>query len=559
MKRLLVAIVSISLLACAPTEEPADLVLMGGRIVTMDAGYPEATALASRGGRLVAVGTEREIDRFIGPETEVIDLGGALAVPGLIEGHGHFLGVGKAMMQLDLNGVADFDEIVAMVKAAVEGAEPGQWILGRGWHQEKWTSTPEPNINGLPYHDGLSAVSPENPVFLTHASGHASMVNAFAMEMAGIDRRTPDPPGGGIVRDGRGRAIGVLLETAENLVGDLIDNEWDDATIRRMVELASEESLSHGITSFQDAGSSFRLVEFLGEMAAGGDLPVRLWIMLSEDNESLAAGLPGYEVYRKGDGHLTVGGIKRLVDGALGSHGAWLLEPYTDLLDSIGFNIVTPDELRESARLAAEYRLQLCSHAIGDRANRVTLDVYEETIVSRADGRQLRWRVEHAQHLDPADLPRFVELGVIAAMQPVHCTSDGPWVPVRLGDDRSREGAYMWRDLLDSGAVIASGTDAPVERVDPLASYYAAVTRRLPDGTDFYPAQKMSREEALRSYTLDAAFAAFEEDIKGSLEPGKLADITVLSKNILEIPPEEILNTRVLYTIIGGEVRYRAE
>jgi predicted amidohydrolase YtcJ len=557
MKRFWIVIVSISLLACSPSEEPADLVLMGGRIVTMDDSYPEATSLAARAGKLLAVGTDREIDRFIGPETEVIDLGGALAVPGLIEGHGHFLGVGKAMMQLDLNGIADFDEIVAMVEAAVTEAEPGQWILGRGWHQEKWTSTPEPNVSGLPYHEKLSAVSPENPVFLTHASGHASMVNALALKMAGIDRRTPDPPGGGIVRDGRGQAIGVLLETAEDLVGDLIDNEWDDATIRHMVELASEESLAHGITSFQDAGSSFRLVELLGDMAEAGELPVRLWIMLSEDNESLAAGLPGYEVYRQ-EGHLTVGGIKRLVDGALGSHGAWLLEPYSDLPDSIGFNIVTPDELRESARLAAEYRLQLCSHAIGDRANRVTLDVYEETIASRADGRDLRWRVEHAQHLDPADLPRFVELGVIAAMQPVHCTSDGPWVPVRLGDERSRDGAYMWRDLLDSGAVIASGTDAPVERVDPLASYYAAVTRRLPDGTDFYSAQSMSRHEALRSYTLDAAYAAFEEDIKGSLEPGKLADITVLSKDILEIPPEEILETKVLYTIVGGEVRYRA-
>ncbi|MCW8985210.1 MAG: amidohydrolase [Thermoanaerobaculales bacterium] len=558
MKRLLVAIVSISLLACAPAEEPADLVLMGGRIVTMDAGYPEATALAARGGKLIAVGTEREIDRFIGTDTEVIDLGGALAVPGLIEGHAHFLSLGRARMQLDLNGVADFDEIVALVEAAVAEAEPGQWILGRGWHQEKWTSTPEPNVSGLPYHDGLSAVSPENPVFLTHASGHASMVNALALEMAGIDRRTPDPAGGEIVRDSRRRAIGVLRETAESLVGDLIDNEWDEATIRRMVALAGEESLVHGITSFQDAGSSFQLVELLENMAEAGELPLRLWIMLSEDNESLIAGLPGYEVYRKGESHLTVGGIKRYADGALGSHGAWLLEPYSDLPDSIGLNVMTPEELRESAHLAAEYGLQLCTHAIGDRANRVTLDIYEETISSRADGRELRWRVEHAQHLDPQDMPRFAELGVIAAMQPIHCTSDGPWVPVRLGDDRAREGAYVWRDLLDSGAVIASGTDAPVEPVDPLASYYAAVTRRLPDGTDFYPAQRMSREEALRARTLDAAYAAFEEDIKGSLQPGKLADITVLSKDILEVPAEEILSTRVLYTIVGGEVRYRA-
>jgi predicted amidohydrolase YtcJ len=558
MKSFWVAVVSISLLACAPAEEPADLVLMGGRIVTMDAAYPEATALATRDGKLVAVGTETEIDRFIGADTEVIDLGGKLAVPGLIEGHAHFLSLGRAKMRLDLNGVSDYDEIVAMVETAVAEAEPGQWILGRGWHQEKWTSIPQPNVSGLPYHDDLSAVSPRNPVFLTHASGHASMVNPLALEMAGIDARTPDPPGGEIVRDGRGRAIGILRETAENLVGELIEDTWDEDTIRRMAGLAGEESLAHGITSFQDAGASFFEVDVLAAMADADELPVRLWIMLGEDNESLAAGLPGYEVYRQGDDHLTVGGIKVYADGALGAHGAWLLEPYSDLPESTGLNIMTPEYLRESARLAAEHGLQLCTHAIGDRANRVMLDIYEETISSRSDGRELRWRMEHAQHIDPEDLSRFAELGVIAAMQPIHCTSDGPWVPVRLGDDRAREGAYMWRDLLDSGAVIASGTDAPVERVDPLASYYAAVTRRMPDGTEFYPGQVMSRGEALRSYTLDAAYAAFEEDIKGSLEPGKLADITVLSKDILEIPPEEILDTRVLYTIVGGEVRYRA-
>jgi len=558
MKRFWVVIVAISSLACAPAEEPADLVLMGGRIVTMNDGYPEATALAARGQTLVAVGSDEEVDRYIGPDTEVIDLGGALAVPGLIEGHGHFLGLGRAKMQLDLNGVADFDEIIAMVEAAVAEAEPGQWILGRGWHQEKWASAPEPNVSGLPYHHKLSEVSPENPVYLTHASGHASMVNALVMEMAGIDRRSPDPPGGEIVRDGRGRAIGVLLETAENLAADLIDNKWDEATIRRMIELASEECLANGITSFQDAGSSFRLVELLGGLAEAGELDLRLWIMLSNDNEGLAAGLPGFEVYRKGDGFLTVGGIKRLADGALGSRGAWLLEPYSDLPDSIGLNIVTPAELRESARLAAEHGLQLCTHAIGDRANRVTLDVYEETISTRPDGRDLRWRVEHAQHIDPEDLPRFAELGVIAAMQAVHCTSDGPWVPVRLGDDRSREGAYMWRDLLDSGAVIAGGTDVPVESVDPIPDYHAAVTRQMNNDALFYPQQSMTRVEALRSRTLAAAYAAFEEDIKGSLEPGKLADVTVLSKDILEVSAEEILDTRVLYTIVGGEVRYRA-
>ena len=558
MKKTLLLVAVCSLLACAPAEEPADLVLMGGRIITMDGANPEAEALAARGQELVAVGTLKAVSRFIGPDTEVIDLGGALAVPGLIEGHGHFLGVGRAKMQLDLRSVADFDEIVSMVETAVAEAEPGQWILGRGWHQEKWDSVPEPNVLGLPYHDALSAVSPDNPVMLTHASGHATMVNGLALEMAGIDRRTPDPAGGEIVRDASGRAVGVLRETAEDLVAAQLDREWDEATVRRMVELAGAESLANGITSFQDAGSSFRQVELLQRMADAGELPLRLWVMLSEDNQSLAEGLPGCEVKRAGHGYLTVGGIKRLIDGALGSHGAWLLEPYTDLPESTGLNIVTPDELRESARLAAEYSLQLCTHAIGDRANRVTLDVYQETIDSRPNGRELRWRVEHAQHLHPDDIPRFEELGVVAAMQAIHCTSDGPWVPQRLGEERSMSGAYVWRSLLESGAVIAGGTDAPVEPVDPIPDYHAAVTRQLPDGSFFYPKQAMTREEALRARTLDAAYAAFEEDVKGSLEKGKFADVTVLSKDILEIPADEIPGTRVLYTIVGGKVRYRA-
>jgi predicted amidohydrolase YtcJ len=551
MNRFWIAVLSVALLACAPVEEPADLVLMGGRIVTMDPAYPEATAVAARDGVLVAVGAEQEIDRFIGPDTEVIDLGGTLAVPGLIESHAHFLSLGRSKMVLDLNGVADFSKIVAMVESAVAEAEPGQWILGRGWHQEKWTSPPDPNLSGLPYHDALSAVSPENPVFLTHASGHASIANAVALELAGIDRRTPDPPGGEIVRDKRGKPIGVLRETAESLVARLIEEDRDEASIRRMAHLAGEESLALGLTSFQDAGASFHEIETLAAMAESSNLPLRLWIMVSESNERLAEKLPGYEVHRIGNGHLTVGGIKVYADGALGAHGAWLLQPYSDKPDSTGLNIMTPDSLRESARIAAEHGLQLCTHAIGDRANRVMLDIYEETISTRADGRELRWRMEHAQHIDPADLPRFAELGVIAAMQAIHCTSDGPWVPARLGEERSRTGAYMWRDLLDSGAIIANGTDAPVEPVDPLLSFYASVTRRLPDGSDFYPEQRMTRMEALRSYTLDAAYAAFEDDVK--------ADITVLSKDVLEIPPEEILDTKVLYTIVGGEVRYRAE
>ena len=547
------------LVGCGPAEEPADLVLVGGRIVTMDEAMPDVKALAVRGDTIVAMGTEAEIRRLVGPGTEVVDLDGELAVPGLIEAHGHFLGLGRARMQLDLTTAQTWEEIIDIVREAAVGAPEGQWILGRGWHQEKWRTPPEPGVGGLPVHDALSEVTPSNPVMLTHASGHAVIVNARAMAMAGIDATTPDPPGGQIVRAGDGRPIGVLRETAEDLVSRLVESGRDEATLRRAAELAGRTCLEHGITSFHDAGTSMAQVDLLRALAESGELAVRLWVMLSDSNEDLADRLPMYRVHREGNGFLTVGGIKRLCDGALGAHGAWLLEPYDDLPDSTGLNIVTPDQLQVTADLAARFDLQLCTHAIGDRANRETLDVYERVLSTRPDGRKRRWRVEHAQHLHPTDITRFAELGVIAAMQPIHCTSDGPWVPLRLGEERSREGAYVWRSLLDSGATIASGTDTPVEAIDPIANFHAAVTRTMNDGAEFHPEQAMTRLEALRSATIDAAYAAFEEDIKGSLTPGKLADITVLSRDVLTVPDVEIPGTRVVYTIVGGTIRSRGQ
>jgi predicted amidohydrolase YtcJ len=278
--------------------------------------------------------------------------------------------------------------------------------------------------------------------------------------------------------------------------------------------------------------------------------------MLSEPNESLAEGLDGYPIIDE-EHRVTVRGIKRLIDGALGSHGAWLLEPYSDMPESSGLNTIPLDELEETARLALHHGLQLCVHAIGDRGNRETLDLYERLLAERADGRDLRWRIEHAQHLHPADIPRFAELGVTAAMQGIHCTSDAPYVVERLGEERAREGAYAWRALLDAGAVIANGTDAPVEDVDPIACYHATVSRKLADGTRFHPEQRMTRLEALRSYTIAGARAGFEEELKGTLSPGKLADVTVLDRDILTVPEERILGTEVLYTIVGGEILYR--
>jgi predicted amidohydrolase YtcJ len=539
---------------CRP--QPADLVVLGGTIVTMDRFKPRAQALAARGDLIVAVGSEDEVSSLIGPETKVLDLAGAAAVPGLIEAHGHFLSLGRSQMQLDLGQAADWPAIVALVAEAAAAARPGEWIQGRGWHQEKWAAPPDPAIGGLPLHAELSAVSQVNPVLLTHASGHAVIVNARAMELAGITPESPDPEGGQILRDAAGLPTGVLLEAAADALWTLAERDPSPDELHQMADLAAAACLANGITSFQDAGASFSEVELLRGLAEAGQLPVRLWIMLSEDNDTLAERLPGYGVKDAGGGFLTVGGIKRYADGALGSHGAWLLEPYSDQPESTGLNIVTAEELAVTARLAAEHRLQLCTHAIGDRANRVTLDVYQEMLIRLADGDRRRWRIEHAQHLHPDDVGRFGELGVVAAMQPVHCTSDGPWVPLRLGEQRAREGAYVWRSLLDHGAVIASGTDTPVEDISPIATFYAAVSRRMADGTAFYPTQRMSREEALRSMTLAAAYAAFEEDRKGSLEVGKLADITVLSQDLLIVDEDEIPATQVLATLVGGAVRY---
>lgn len=551
-----------------PEGGPADLVLLGGRVVTVDDAVPEGEALAVRGDRIAAVGSTGDIERYVGPDTEVIELDGRLAVPGFIEGHGHFMGVGDAQMILKLGESENWNRIVDLVAEAVAEAPAGAWIEGRGWHQEKWDEVPPGAVEGLPHHLGLSEVSPEHPVLLRHASGHAAFANALAMELAGITDETPDPPGGTIVRGADGRATGALRETAQRLVARARDRalaERSDAEVRAerelQLELAAEESLRKGVTSFQDAGSSFETIAFFREMAEAGRLPLRLYVMVrGESNEEMDARLPDYFLENHANGYLTVRSIKRVVDGALGAHGAWLLAPYEDMPSSEGLVIEELADIEETARLAIRHGFQVNTHAIGDRGNREILDLYERAFAEAGvDGRGLRFRIEHAQHLDPDDIPRFGELGVIASMQAVHATSDGPWVPEKLGERRAREGAYPWRALLDSGAVVTNGTDAPVEDVDPIASYHASITRELADGSRFHPEQAMTREEALHSYTLANAWAAFEEEVKGSLTPGKYADIVVLDRDILTVPDDEVRDARVALTIVGGQVRYRAE
>jgi len=549
---------------CGPRVLPADMVLHNGKIATVDAAKPHAEAIAIRGDVIAAVGTNEEIERYIGESTQVIDLAGMLAVPGLIEGHGHFTGLGEAKMNLDLTRAANWDEITAMVAEAVKKTKPGDYILGRGWHQEKWDRKPSPAVEGFPVHDSLSRISPDNPVLLTHASGHATFANSKAMALAGITRRTPNPPGGEILHDSRGNPIGIFRETASGLLRKAYAEvrskrtpEEVQAEARKVVELAVKECLSKGITTFHDAGASFETIDLYRKIAEEGALGIRLWVMIREDNKSLESNLAKYRMIDSGGKHLTVRAIKVTLDGALGSRGAWLLEPYADSATSTGLNTVRIEDLKQTARLAIQNDVQLCVHAIGDRANRETLNVYEEAFLAFPDKKDLRWRIEHAQHLNASDIPRFGALGVIPAMQGIHCTSDAPYVPARLGPQRAEEGAYVWQKLMKTGAIISNGTDTPVEDINPIASYHATVTRKLKDGSVFYADQRMSRDEALKSYTWNAAYSGFEENGKGSLSPGKLADITVLSKDILTIPEDEIPTASVKYTIVGGRVMYK--
>ncbi|PSQ71514.1 MAG: amidohydrolase [Bacteroidetes bacterium QH_2_64_26] len=558
------------LIGCA-SGPTADLVLENGTIVTLDDDQSEAEALAAADGEILAVGSAADVDSYVGDGTRVVDLEGRLAIPGFIEGHGHFMGMGRAQMQLDLMNTTTWDEIVAMVDSAADASEPGTWIEGRGWHQEKWSATPERMVDGFQTNERLNEAAPENPVFLTHASGHAAIANDTALEAAGVSPDTPDPEGGTIVRDAQGRATGILLETAEGLVQDAIEEsrqsmsaEEQRARREKQVRLAAEEALANGITSFQDQGASFGTIELYREMAENGDLGIRMYAMVSQSEVSpeTQEQLADLRTVGAADHHLTVRSIGEVtVDGALGSRSAWMLEPYNDAPDDTGINVTSMDRVREIAKIGLEEDYQIAVHAIGDRANRETLDLYESLFEKHdADGEALRWRVEHAQHLHPDDIPRFSDLGVMASMQAIHACSDAPYNYKRLGAERVEGGAYPWKTLWDDGAVVGNGTDVPVEKIDPLASYHCTVTRQV-TGTDttFTPDETLTRRQALKSYTVANARMAFAEDEKGTLTPGKLADVTVLSDNILEIPADQIRDTQVDLTILGGEVVYEGE
>ena len=552
-------------LACQESVESADLVLRNGRIITMDNRWPQVSALAVKGDRISAVGSDRDMLRYTGKETQVLDLKGMLVIPGFIEGHGHFYSLGASLMELDLRYAENWTAIVSLVAAEVEQIKPGTWIIGRGWHQDKWSSRPQPNVEGLPFHHKLTAVSPQNPVFLSHTSGHGVFVNQAAMEAAGISRRSVDPPGGEIVRDEHGEPIGMLREYAAQPVRDALaaykarrTAKEIDADMRRQVILAGQNAIENGITSFQDMGSTWAELDHLKVMAAEGSLPIRLYMAIQEPAIEMAEKLADYRLVGYGNNFLTVRCIgEKVLDGALGTHGGWLLEPYTDLPRSFGLNVTPVPEIRHSAELAIKHDYQLAIQGIGDRAARELFNIYEEQFNLHPENQDRRWRIEHAQVTHPDDLPRYADLGVIPGIQGIFACSDGPWVVDRLGAERTRERGYVFRSMAESGALIMNGTDPPVEEISPIASFHCSVTRELPDGSIFQSEQRLTRDQALRSYTINNAYAAFEEDLKGSITPGKLADITILSKDIMTVPEDEIPETEIVYTILGGEIKYK--
>ncbi|MGB5353995.1 MAG: amidohydrolase [Woeseia sp.] len=568
--RITLVVAALLLAACSdpPQEDShpvADLVLINGNIRTVDDSKPLAQAIAVRGDRIAAVGSNDDIAAWRGEETEVIDLAGQTAIPGLIEGHGHYTSFGESLMTLDFRNAESFDAIINMVAGAAAETPKGEWIVGRGWHQDKWQVAPNPSVEGLPVHDKLSAATPDHPVMLIHTSGHGVFVNRKAMTLVELDGRTAAPDGGEIVRDANGAATGMMRESAQDVFRAafarhqaLRTPEVIEAEMRRKITLAGEETLRHGITSFQDLGTRFAEVDLIRTMAEEGNLPVRLWMAFEEQAADMESRLVDYRMVGHANNFLTVRAIgEKVLDGALGTHGGWLLEPYSDMPRSHGLNVVPIEEIEASARLAMQHDYQLAIQGIGDRAYRELLNIYEAEMKRNPDKKDLRWRIEHAQVIHPDDVARTVELDVIPAVQGIFACSDGPWVEDRLGKERTRERGYIFNTLYEAGLTPTNGTDPPVDEIDPIASYYCSVTRRLPDGTLFQPQETYTREVALYSYTMGNAIAAFEEDIKGSLTPGKLADITVLSQDIVTVPDDEIMDTEIVMTILGGKVVYR--
>lgn len=558
----------ILLVSACSSGEKADSIYFNGSIYTVDESNPQVEAVAVKDGMIMAVGSKSDIMKLQGDETEMVDLKGQTMTPGFIESHAHMMGVGYNKLEIDLMYVKTYDELVEKVAEAVAKAQPGDWITGRGWHQDKWIEKPDVMVKGFQTHDKLSAVSPDNPVWLRHASGHAAFGNAKAMELAGVNNLSIESlqgevEGGEIIKDDLGNPTGVFTERAAGIVSRLVPQETEERA-EQALDLAIQECLRLGITSFHDAGSGQAYVDRLLRFKEQGRLKIRTYTMLTGNSPALLEDWAKKGPMIDPDHQVTVRAFKLHTDGALGSRGAWLLEEYSDRPGHFGHETVPMERVGEVALMALESGFQLCSHAIGDRANQEVLDQYEMAFdkFPDMDRRAQRFRIEHAQHLSLDDIVRFGEMNVIAAMQAIHMSSDRPWAIDRLGERRIVEGAYVWQKLMLAGAIVANGTDAPVEPLDPLPSFYASIARKTLEGTPeggYEADQAMTRAQALKSYTLDGAYAEFEEDFKGSIEVGKAADFTVFDKNIMTIPEMEILKAKATMTVVGGDIVFRGE
>jgi predicted amidohydrolase YtcJ len=540
-------------------QAPADLVLTNGRIYTVDNARPIASALAVRGGRVLFVGSDAEARVLASPSTRLIDLHGATVVPGIVDAHGHLLGLGFMLQSANVAGSSSYQEVIDRVRARARDVKPGAWILGRGWDQTRWAT------KEFPTHEQLSRAFPDNPVVLTRIDGHAVLANAKAMELANITAATAEPSGGRILKLASGSPSGVFVDNAMALVDRAIPEPTREQT-RAAILAAIDECNRWGLTGIHDPGVDPKTIAIYEELAKAGKYNLRNYVMLSDPGEPTAAVMLTNPYLRRGpqsalyDGHLWIRAIKLYADGALGSRGAALLAPYSDDPANSGLLVSPPAHIEAWAETALRRGFQVNVHAIGDRGNRLALDAFESALrrVPKADH---RFRIEHAQVISPQDIPRFAKLGVIPSMQATHQTSDMRWAETRLGPERIR-GAYAWRSLLNTGVVIPNGTDFPVEEVNPLLTFHAAVTRQDPANSPaggWYPDQKMTREEALQSMTIWPAYAGFQETALGSLTPGKYADFVVLDHDIMRVPDTEILATRVISTWIGGKRVYEAK
>ncbi len=529
------------------TSKPADMIVVKGRVYTVDDSRPMVSAFAVTNGRILFAGSEREVRALAGPHTRVIDVGGATVVPGLVDAHAHLVGLGNALANVNLAGSRSFAEVVERVKARSGATKPGEWIYGRGWDQNLWPD------KQFPTHVALSAAFPNNPVVLQRIDGHALVANSMAMRAANVASSTSDPSGGRVIRMPDGSASGVFVDNGQDLIGRAEPPPTREATTRAILAAVAEAN-KWGLIGIHDAGEPRNVIDIFESLARQGKFNLRNYVLVAGDSADIVHYTtlgPRSDLY---DGRLWVRSIKLYADGALGSRGAALLAPYSDDASNTGLLVTPPHDIERVAELALRRGFQVGVHAIGDRGNRIVLDAYEAalTAVPTADH---RFRIEHSQVISPADIPRFARLGVIPSMQASHQTSDMRWAETRLGPERIK-GAYAWRSLLNTGVIIPNGSDFPVEEVNPLISFHSAVTRQ--DATNWppggwYPDQVMTRDEALKAMTIWPAYAGFQEKVMGSISPGKYADFVVLDRDIMAVPASDILKTRVLSTWLGGK------